>query len=217
MLLPFPTFVVGAVVRIVGGFFPSSPRKPKGPKKETQMPGYRRMGYSRIVGYDRIMGAAAGGNDAYAQEANRRALRGAGVGPHYGGSPQVMHDTEGPLRAFPMGFFSAAVGKSAQTTVTEKPQVIFRGSRLVLPDELTPAAPIGNPFRLNDLKVGQRSQFVSATRIPAIVFSFQGVGVALSLDTCSTGQDITLVVTNTDAAATHDFEAALIGDCQLPG
>jgi hypothetical protein len=211
--LSYPTWAVGYVARVVAGFFPTGANH-KGQEKRVGM-NYR-AGYSRIVGYDRIVGAAAD-NAAYAAEASRRALRGAGVGPGYGDMPQVVRDTNGPLRAFPMGFFSAAVGKSAQATVTEKPQVIFRGSRLVLPDELTPGTPIGNPFRLNDLKVGQRSQFVSATRIPSVIFAFQGVGVALSLDTCSTGQDITLVVTNTDSLATHDFEAALIGDCQLPG
>jgi hypothetical protein len=168
------------------------------------------------MGYSQIMGADA--NAAYAQEAQRRALRGAGVAmplmPQ--GGPQVINNTGGPLRDFPLGFLQTAVAKSGSVTVSEKPQVIFRGSRLVLPTTIE-ASPIPNPFRLQDLKVGQRSQFVSATRVPAVVFSEQGVGVALSLDTCSTGQDVSLQVLNTDSASTHDFEGALIGTVQLPG
>jgi hypothetical protein len=186
---------------------------------------YPRVGYSNIIGYDNIIGASPQNwmppnqNSAYAQEAQRRALRGAGVAlalNGQGSGPQVVQDSGGPLRDFPLGFFQAAVGKSTQATIKESPQVIFRGARLVMASTIE-ATPVPNPFRLVDLKVGQRSQFVSATRVPAVVFSEQGVGVALSLDTCSTGQDVSVVVINTDAAATHDFEAALIGTCQLPG
>lgn len=174
------------------------------------------------MGYSQIMGAPQNylppsNQGSYGQEAQRRAFRGSGVMmPLDDGGPQVINQTGGPLRDFPLGFFSAAVGKSTSVAVKEKPQVIFRGSRLVLPSTIE-QVPVPNAFRLQDLKVGQRSQFVSATRVPAVVFSEQGVGVALSLDTCSTGQDVTLQVLNTDAAATHDFEAALIGTVQLPG
>lgn len=191
-------------------------RETPGASQERQRMHYgRRTGYSTIMGYSNIMGADGG--QATAQAQYRMHMRGAGVQlPLQGGGPSVGSTPPDTIREFPLGFFQAAVGKSSQVTVSEKPQVIFRGSRLVMASQIE-STPIPNPFRLNDLKVGQRSQFVSATQVPAVVFSEQGVGVALSLDTCSTGQDISIVTTNSDAAATHNFEAALIGTAALPG
>lgn len=179
------------------------------------MPGYR-SGYSSIVGYNSIVGAADGGALA-AQAAQRRAMRGAGVQypvGGYGAGPQVTTRNSDIMRAFPLGFFSAAVAKATQALVSEKPQVTFRGERLVLPNQVDSA---DNPFVLNQIQVGQRNQFVSATSLMAEVFFDDAVGVALELDTATVGQDITLTVTNTDPANPHDFNAVFIGTCNLPG
>ena len=178
------------------------------------MPGYR-SGYSSIVGYSNIVGADGGA--LAAQAAQRRAMRGAGVQypiGGYGSGPQVTQRSSNIMRAFPLGFFASQVAASTQALVSEKPQVTFRGERLVLPNQVDGA---DNPFTLSQIQVGQRNQFVSATALMAEAFFDDAVGVALELDTATVGQDITLTVNNTDAGAPHDFNAVFIGTCNLPG
>ncbi len=173
----------------------------------------RRVGgfsYPQIVGgYPQIVGSLAD-----QQESLRRAARSSGMplpqGSYPMGSPQVQEQAATTYREFPMGFFFAAVAKSGAQDVATRPQVIFRPSRLVIP------AAVGANFSITDLRIGQRSQFVSATQLPSAIFSEVAVGVALTLDTAAVGNDITLSVVNTDAAATHDFSAALIGTCSQP-
>lgn len=166
------------------------------------MPGFG-VGYSTITGYSNIVGA------------EQRAMRGAGMQyPMQPGGPQVVNSPGHLFRAFPLGFFKAAIAKSGDDTVSEKPQLTFRGERLILPASVDAAA---NPFRITSLQVGQRNQFVSATSLFAESFFRQSVGVALELDTATIGQDITMGVRNTDAGATHDFRAVIIGTCDLPG
>jgi hypothetical protein len=143
-----------------------------------------------------------------------RAARGAGFAIPQGG-PQAVNDPGSRMRFLPMGFFSASVAKSGQANVSDKPQCTFRPERLVLPTQIE-ASPVNNPFVVNDIKVGNRSQFVNATGIPANTFFGDTVGVTLACDTASNGMDIILVVTNTDSSATHDFRAALLGQAALP-
>jgi len=167
-------------------------------------------GYTQIAGYQQIAGA-----DAYATTNLRRTLRGAGAAlPMGADGPVAVNDPGGRMRFLPMGFFFAAVGKSTQQAVSDRPQSTFRPERLVLPATVDAAA---NPFIVNDIKVGNRSQFVNSTGIPAATFFGDSVGITLACDTASNGMDIILLVTNTDAAATHDFRAALLGQAALPG
>lgn len=174
--------------------------------------------YAHITGglYNHITGDAAGQGSAGAQEQLRRAARSVGMNlpqsAYPMGAPHAV-DSSGPepWREFPMGMFFSAVAKSGVQDVDERPQVVFRPSRLVIP------AAVGANFSLNDLRIGQRSQFVSATKLPSAIFSETAVGVALTLDTATVGQDIIATVQNTDASATHDFSAALIGTVILPG
>ena len=143
-------------------------------------------------------------------------MRGAGMSyPMQPGGPRVETSPGHLFRAFPLGFFKAAIAKSGNDQVSEKPQLTFRGERLILPEHVELGA--ANPFRITSLQVGQRNQFVSATSLFAESFFRQAVGVALELDTATIGQDITIGMQNTSGAATHDFRAVLIGTCDLPG
>ena len=49
---------------------------------------------------------------------------------------------------------------------------------------------------INDLKVGNRSQFVSSGPIPAQAFTEAGVGITLRMDTAQESQDIVISVQN---------------------
>lgn len=115
--------------------------------------------------------------------------------------------TKGPTKAreYPIGLDSGAnVAAGTQATVTARPQVIFRGERLVIPSDIA-----GN-FVIDDIRVGNKSQLVATGAIPARVFNEDGTGVNLSLDTCQVAMDLVVVATNISGAATR-FRGSIIG------
>lgn len=108
-------------------------------------------------------------------------------------------------RRFPLGFVSngtIAAGDSA--TITSRPQVLFKGQRLVVPSD------VAGDFTVDDVKVGKDSQFVAEGAIPARVLQENAVDTAFELDTAQISQDISISVTNI-AGAPRTFRAALIG------
>lgn len=108
-------------------------------------------------------------------------------------------------RRFPLGFVSngtIAAGDSA--TITSRPQVLFKGQRLVVPSD------VAGDFTVDDVKVGKDSQFVAEGAIPARVLQENAVDTAFELDTAQISQDISISVTNI-AGAPRVFRAALIG------
>lgn len=108
-------------------------------------------------------------------------------------------------RVFPLGFESATtIAGGASATITSRPQVIFKGQRLVVPSD------VAGTFVLDDVKVGKDSQFVAEGSIPARVLQENAVDVAFELDTAQISQDISISVTNIGGAPAT-FRAALIG------
>lgn len=109
-------------------------------------------------------------------------------------------------REFPVGFDSVAtIAAGASATLTQRPQIIFRPERIVVP------AAVAAFFQINDVKVGKNSQLVSAGAIPAATFAETAFGVRLKMDTVQVSQDLILLVTNIDVAARR-FLAAMIGE-----
>jgi hypothetical protein len=108
-------------------------------------------------------------------------------------------------RTFPLGFVSnGAIAAGASVTIVSRPQVLFKGQRLVVPSD------VAGDFSIDDVKVGKNSQFVAEGAIPARVLQENAFGVSFELDTAQISQDITLSVTNISGAA-RVFRAALIG------
>ena len=110
-------------------------------------------------------------------------------------------------REFPIGFDSGAVliAAAATATLTQRPQIVFRPERIVVP------AAVAAFFQITDVKVGKNSQFVSSGAVPAATFAETAFGVRLKMDTCQISQDLIIDVTNLDIAA-HRFLAAMIGE-----
>ena len=105
-----------------------------------------------------------------------------------------------------MGFDSVAtIAAGASATLTQRPQIIFRPERIVVP------AAVAAFFQINDVRVGKNSQLVSAGAIPAATFAETAFGVRLKMDTVQISQDLILQVTNIDVAARR-FLAAMIGE-----
>ena len=127
-----------------------------------------------------------------------------GLGMAYGGNPMVQEHKIRQFRELPLGFHQASIAPSTPTNVTSRPQVLFRGERLVIP------ATVAANFALLDVKVGNVSILVNDTQLPAAIFSEVAIGVRLSMDTAQVAQDISINVSNTSNTA-HDFDAALIG------
>lgn len=109
------------------------------------------------------------------------------------------------LREFSIGFNSTGnVVAGTTADITGRPQVPFRGRRLVVPSN------IAGFFTIVDVKVGKNSQFVAAGAQHALVFSELGFGVDLHTDTAVPGIDLTLTVNNI-GGADLPFRAVLIG------
>ena len=129
-----------------------------------------------------------------------------GGGVAYGGAPAVVERPLRDIREYPLGFFQSGIGVcTGAIDVVSRPQIVFRGERLVIPSGLTAAS-----FSLIDVKVGNRSQLANSTAVPAQTFTETAVGVRLALDTATVAMDIALVVENI-TSDNQTFQAALIG------
>lgn len=164
------------------------------------------MSYYGYAGIDNIVGAPletiVGADDLTARPASAQAMT---VRPEQRfGGPRLVPQRLDEARELLLGFGPTSLLNGSTNVFTTQPQLPFRPSRFVIP-----SAAVAN-FSINDLKIGKNSQFLSSNSVPAAVFSELAVGVALGLDTCNVGQQITVSVTNT-AAAPATFSAALIG------
>lgn len=192
--------------------------------------GYDRVGYGpaivgvqsgpAIVGAAPMMGPGGGPGPGpmappmHPMHARRhRSWAPIGYGPYgyaastpypYSGYPHVVNTPPTQVREFVIGFGPTVILANSTAIFQAQPQLIFRGSRLIVPSALA------NNFSINDIRVGKDSQAVSANPIPAAAFSELAVGVNLGLDTATPGIIITISVSNTTAAQ-QTFSAALIG------
>ena len=95
---------------------------------------------------------------------------------------------------------------AAQTVdINAFPQRGFKPNRLVVPSTLGPL------FKINDIKVGQETQFVGTGVIYCECFSEVAVAVFLKGTPARLGNNIVLTVTNSDANNSQTFSAMLMG------
>jgi hypothetical protein len=104
----------------------------------------------------------------------------------------------------PLGFVALNVAAGAQAQVTTQPQTLFKPMRFTVPTT------IASFFVLDDVKVGNVSQFPSSNPIPCEAFVPGMFGGGLSLRTVNPAINLQVTVTNIDNAA-HDFRAAFFG------
>lgn len=183
------------------------------------------MSRSMIVGRGRshIVGAGHGGYDQLmeftghygypamvgADPAGAPAPRGVPVAYVRGSEgPSVVEKHPQDPREFPIGFQTAVatpVPANSTVGIEQKPQVLFRGERLAVPNSLV------LNFDVNDIKVGKDSQLASPGNMPAECFSNLSVGVRMQLDTAEPGITITLSMFNNDVNNPHAFKGVLYG------
>jgi len=124
-----------------------------------------------------------------------------------GSNLQVVEREPGEAREFPIGLIALAVPASGTATVQTKPQVLFRGERLML--EPVTTAP---NFDVQDVKVGKDSQLAATDfNLFGAAFTPTAVGSRMQLDTAEPGIVLTIIAVNTDAGAAHNFKAMIFG------
>jgi hypothetical protein len=105
----------------------------------------------------------------------------------------------------PLPIPETALLAAATVDIAAYPQRGFRPHRLVVPSTL------GVLFKINDIKVGQETQYVASGTVYGECFSEVAVAVVLKGTRANLGNNIILNVTNRDAANTQTFSAMLLG------
>lgn len=145
---------------------------------------------------------------------------------------------QGAARRFALGvsgIVEVFTTPSQSRTITERPQLPFRGERLTVPSVIgAAAAPSATfapgtdiivrsaDFLILDIVVGNSSQLVSSGGIPGAVFSENAYGVALRVDTAQLAQDVAISISYVGPLSTASlvsgtgpivvpFRAAIIG------
>lgn len=122
----------------------------------------------------------------------------------------------------PLGLGSFTVNQTSATTftLTAVPQLAFRGERLILSAFFVDSDNEGNRanccdannlFVVNDIKVGQRSQLVSPSALPASAFSATAFGVRLAVDPSVPGVIITVSISYIGPALGETQSATISG------
>lgn len=129
---------------------------------------------------------------------------GAGLATIPGGARLISRQpTKSRQQVLPLSS-NGTIAASTQAQVSNQPQSVFRPERFIVSDS-------NNVFTIQDLKVGQYSQFLNAGSVPSALFGPGAFGVRLKMDTAQVSMFITAQVTNTDSGAAHAFTAAVVG------
>ena len=124
----------------------------------------------------------------------------------------IVQNQAGKWRKLPLGIDSGttAIAAAGTSQVVTRPQAYYRPMRLVV------SLAIMSNFVITDIKVGNVSQLVNASALPADVFGPNSFDTELKGDTCQAGFDITTSVENITLAASR-FRGVFIGAALLPG
>ena len=104
----------------------------------------------------------------------------------------------------PIGFFQAGVAAGTQAIITTQPQTGFKPMRLVVPGSIAPF------FTIDNLIIGNKSQFPSPVPLPAETFIPEAQAVVMELDTVNPALNLTVVATNISGVA-QNFRATFVG------
>jgi hypothetical protein len=104
----------------------------------------------------------------------------------------------------PIGFFQAGILAGTQATITTQPQTWFKPQRLVVPDSIGPF------FTIDNIVIGNISQFPSPVPLPAEMFGPAAQAVVMDLATVNPALNLTIVATNISGVP-QNFRAGFIG------
>lgn len=108
-------------------------------------------------------------------------------------------------REWTIGFDSVTtIAAGATSSVIKQPQQVFRPERVTIPDA------VADSWLVNDIKVGNVSQFLADGAVPGANFSTKAFGVRMRMDTAQISQQLIINVTNVSGGALR-FNAAMTG------
>jgi hypothetical protein len=152
-------------------------------------------GSSEIIGAE-LIGAIRSGNARKAAALRQVAMRNAGA--------VVKNDLKN-RRRYPLGFVPTEVDAGDSAVIPAAPQNLFRPERLVIPSDIC------FDFGVQDIKVGNQSQFAQSVEVPAAVFSEVSIDTNVTFDTAEIGNQISILVRNKGATDDLEFTAAALG------
>lgn len=103
-----------------------------------------------------------------------------------------------------IGFFQPTIAANTPATITTQPQTWFKPMRLVVGESIAPF------FTIDNIIVGNKSQFPSPVPLPAEMFIPQAEAVVMDLETVNPALNLTLVVTNISGVP-QNFRAGFVG------
>lgn len=103
-----------------------------------------------------------------------------------------------------IGFFQAGVAANTAATITTQPQTWFKPMRLVVGESIAPF------FTIDNIIVGNKSQFPSPVPLPGEGFIPPAEAVVMDLETVNPALNLTLVVTNISGVP-QNFRAMFVG------
>lgn len=104
----------------------------------------------------------------------------------------------------------AAIAVATQATITARPQSwAYRPERWVIGQSIAPF------FTIDDMKIGNVSQFVSQGSLSAETFTQTAFDCNVRNDTVQGAYDVVFVVSNIDPLAAHRFLATVFGETVL--
>lgn len=104
----------------------------------------------------------------------------------------------------PIGFNQAGIAAGTQAVITTQPQTWFKPMRLVVPGSIAPF------FTIDNLIIGNKSQFPSPVPLPAETFIPEAQAVVMELDTVNPALNLTIVCTNISGVP-QNFRATFVG------
>jgi hypothetical protein len=122
------------------------------------------------------------------------------------GDPMVVRQVSPDRKLrIPAGFSSLAVGAGTSTTISVRPQTLFRADELVIPELF------GANFTITGISIGQVSLLTGSGPVPALAFSEKSLrSCHLDFPTNQVVQEILLTVANITAAP-HDIYGMFYG------
>lgn len=149
-----------------------------------------------IVGAELIGAAARAGNPKAKAALAKIAMRNAGA---------VIKNDLKNRRRYPLGFVPTEVDAGDSATIPAAPQNLFRAERLVIPSD------IAFDFGIQDIKVGNQSQFAQSVEVPGAVFTEVSIDTNVTFDTAEIGNQISILVRNKGTEDNLEFTAAALG------
>jgi hypothetical protein len=111
------------------------------------------------------------------------------------------------VREVTLGLRGTLPAGGAKTQICVRPQMPFRGHRLVVAKAPADA-------EIHEITVGHITQLGSPGPVPAKIFDPSSMGVRMQLDTCNVAQDIILTVSSNTGG---EFSGALFGAAMTDG